>query len=66
MIQLIDYSTSPDAKYSKHGCRKEMKSLHDKLFELQNVFYADGRLSRLTVKLLRVSTNEKISQPKLL
>jgi PPK2 family polyphosphate:nucleotide phosphotransferase len=49
MIQLIDYSTTPDAKYSKHECRKEMKSFHNKLFELQNVFYADGRFSLLVI-----------------
>ena len=45
MIHLKDALKTPAAKYSKRECRKELKSLHGKLFELQNVFYANGSIN---------------------
>ena len=42
-------ATIPKEEFSKEECNKEMKILHNKLFELQNVFYADGRFSMLVV-----------------
>jgi PPK2 family polyphosphate:nucleotide phosphotransferase len=49
MIKLNEYPTIPDEKYSKKECRKELKSFQERLFELQNVFYADNRFSLLIV-----------------
>ena len=49
MIELKNMATIPKEEFSKEECNKEMKILHNKLFELQNVFYADGRFSMLVV-----------------
>lgn len=49
MSKLKDFSTSPPEEFSKKECKKEMKTFHKKLFELQNVFYADSRFALLVV-----------------
>jgi len=49
MIKLKNFSTSPGNRFSKKECNKEMKAFHKKLFELQNIFYADGRFALLVV-----------------
>jgi PPK2 family polyphosphate:nucleotide phosphotransferase len=49
MITLKDIATVPKEEFSKEECNKEMKALRDRLFELQNVFFADGRFSLLIV-----------------
>jgi PPK2 family polyphosphate:nucleotide phosphotransferase len=49
MINLRDFSTSPNDNFTKKECNKEMKVFRNKLFELQNVFYADGRFALLVV-----------------
>jgi len=49
MIKLKDFPTSPPDGFSKKECNKEMKVFHKKLFELQNVFYADSRFALLIV-----------------
>jgi polyphosphate kinase 2 (PPK2 family) len=47
MIELRDIATIPKEEYSKEESNKEMKTLHNRLFELQNVFFADARFSML-------------------
>jgi PPK2 family polyphosphate:nucleotide phosphotransferase len=49
MIKLKAHPTLPDDKFSKKECEKELKILHEKLFELQNVFYADSRFALLVI-----------------
>ncbi len=49
MTKLKDFSTIPPTGFSKKECNKEMKEFHKKLFELQNVFYADSRFALLVV-----------------
>jgi len=49
MNKLKDFSTSPPEGFSKKECNKEMKAFHKRLFELQNVFYADSRFALLVV-----------------
>jgi len=49
MIKLKDFSSLPPDKFSKKECNKGMKTFHKKLFELQNVFYADSRFALLVV-----------------
>lgn len=49
MIKLKDISPLSPDNYSKKECDGEMKTFHKKLFELQNVFYADGRFALLVV-----------------
>lgn len=49
MTKLKMISASPPKKYSKKECKKELTVFHKKLFELQNVFYADGRFALLII-----------------
>lgn len=49
MTRLKDFSTLPPDGFSKKECKKELKTFHNKLFELQNVFYADSRFALLVV-----------------
>ncbi|NOT73445.1 MAG: polyphosphate kinase [Cyclobacteriaceae bacterium] len=49
MIKLKALSTLPDDTFSKKDCNDELKVLHKKLFELQNVFYADSRFALLII-----------------
>ena len=49
MIKLKEFSTLPPDKFLKNECNQEMKLFQKKLFELQNVFYADSRFALLVV-----------------
>jgi polyphosphate kinase 2 (PPK2 family) len=49
MIELRKYSTLPSSEFSKRECKKEMIAFQKKVFELQNIFYADGRFALLIV-----------------
>jgi PPK2 family polyphosphate:nucleotide phosphotransferase len=42
-------SSPPSGKVSKKKYEKELDELHKKLFDLQNVFYADGRFALLII-----------------
>lgn len=42
-------STLPPEGFTKDQCKNDLSSLRDELFELQNVFYADGRYGLLIV-----------------
>lgn len=49
MKRLKETATLPPNAASKSECKNELKAFHKKLFELQNVFYADGRYSLLII-----------------
>jgi PPK2 family polyphosphate:nucleotide phosphotransferase len=49
MKKLSTRPTLPPKSRSKKECKDELKSLRKKLFELQNVFYADGRFALLVI-----------------
>lgn len=49
MTELRNVSTLPTDKYAKKECKKDLKAFHKKLFELQNVFYADARFGLLII-----------------
>lgn len=49
MIELDKTLTIPPAEAHKHASKKHLKQLRKELFELQNVFYADGRFGLLIV-----------------
>ncbi len=49
MNTLQQSSTSPAEKFTKEECHKELRAFRHKLFDLQNVFYADGRFSLLII-----------------
>ena len=49
MKHLIDQSTIPPSDFTKEFCKNELKSIKKKLFEIQNMFYADGRFSLLVI-----------------
>ena len=49
MTKLKNFPTSPPKAFSKKGCTKELTEFHKKLFELQNIFYADGRFALLII-----------------
>ena len=49
MINLKSFPTSPPETFSKKDCEKELAGFHKKLFELQNVFYADSRFALLII-----------------
>jgi len=49
MKKLKNIPTSPTEEFSKKECNKELIAFHKKLFELQNVFYADGRFALLII-----------------
>lgn len=49
MEKLINIPTYPPDEASKKECEKALKAFRKQLFELQNVFYADGRFSLLII-----------------
>lgn len=49
MNSLIEISTFPSKKFSKKECYKELTDFHKRLFELQNMFYADARFALLII-----------------
>jgi polyphosphate kinase 2 (PPK2 family) len=49
MKKLKDISTIPPETFSKKECEKELNAFHKRLFELQNVFYADSRFALLII-----------------
>ena len=49
MTKLKHFSTLPDKPFSKKECEKQINIFHKKLFELQNVFYADSRFALLII-----------------
>ena len=49
MAKLKNVSTSPPKGASQKECNKALKGFHKKLFELQNVFYADARFALLVI-----------------
>lgn len=49
MAKLNHFSTMPPEAFSKEKCKKELTVFHKKLFELQNVFYADNRFALLII-----------------
>ncbi len=49
MTKLKNFPTSPSEKFSKQKCNKELEGFHKKLFDLQNVFYADARFALLII-----------------
>ena len=49
MTALRNISALPTNKYSKKECDKGLIAFHKKLFELQNVFYADARFALLII-----------------
>ncbi len=49
MATLKNTPTSPSKAYSKKKCKKALATLQDKLFDLQNLFYADGRYALLII-----------------
>jgi PPK2 family polyphosphate:nucleotide phosphotransferase len=49
MTKLKNIPTSPPDDVSRKECDKELKTFHKKLFELQNVFYADARFALLVI-----------------
>lgn len=49
MKVLKDISSLPPVDAIKGKCKEELKRYHKRLFELQNVFYADGRYGLLII-----------------
>lgn len=49
MFNLNEISTLPPEGIGKEYCKKELYEFHKQLFELQNVFYADGRFGLLII-----------------
>lgn len=49
MTKLEKVSTLPPKGFSKKECNKGLSGFHKKLFELQNVFYADNRFALLII-----------------
>ena len=49
MSTLQQSPTSPDDTFDKEECHKGLRTYHNKLFDLQNMFYADGRFSLLII-----------------
>ena len=49
MIKLKNIPTSSPEEFSKKKCNNELISFQKKLFELQNIFYADGRFALLII-----------------
>jgi len=47
--ELNDFPTLPSENFTKKKCKKELEGFHKKLFELQNVFYADARFALLII-----------------
>lgn len=48
-IKLKNIITTPSKQFGKKDCIKELQVFHKKLFELQNVFYVDGRFALLII-----------------
>src|SRR5215218_8867540 len=48
-IKLADIDTSPSSKYKKEKIKDELKDLKQRLEELQNLLYAEGKHSLLVV-----------------
>lgn len=46
---IKEISTLPPKEYSKKQCKKDLKEFRKRLFELQNLFYADGRYGLLII-----------------
>lgn len=49
MKELKNISTLPPKEATKKECKKALSEYHQKLFKLQNVFYADGRYGLLVI-----------------
>src|SRR6056297_947540 len=49
MTSLHQISTLPPSDAKKKKCKKALKKLRKQLFELQNVFYADGKQAMLII-----------------
>ena len=49
MTKLKHISTLPPEGSSQKECNKALKGFHQKLFELQNIFYADARFALLII-----------------
>lgn len=49
MKTLKDISTLPAAEYSKEACKKGLKEYREKLFALQNLFYANSNSALLII-----------------
>jgi len=49
MAKLKNVSTLPPEGASQKECNEALKGFHQKLFELQNVFYADARFALLVI-----------------
>ena len=49
MATLKNIPTSPPEAFSKKECKKALAALQDKLFDLQNLFYADGHFGLLII-----------------
>jgi len=49
MKKLTDISTQPPEQTAKSECKDALATLHRELFELQNLFYADGRYGLLII-----------------
>ncbi len=49
MIDLSNISSLPPDGAHKHASKEHLKELREELFELQNVFYADGRFGLLII-----------------
>jgi PPK2 family polyphosphate:nucleotide phosphotransferase len=49
MKALEDISTLPPKQVDKENCKVGLMAFHKRLFELQNVFYADGRYGLLII-----------------
>lgn len=49
MKELKDISTLPPEQVIKKKCKEELRLFHKRLYELQNMFYADGRFGLLII-----------------
>ena len=49
MTKLKNIPTLPSETFSKKECNKELAKYEKKLFELQNIFYADGHFALLII-----------------
>ena len=49
MTKLKNIPTSSPEEFSKEKCNNELIAFQKKLFELQNIFYADGRFALLII-----------------
>jgi len=49
MNELKNFPTSPPETFLKKGCNEELAKYKKKLFELQNIFYADNRFALLLI-----------------